>query len=243
MDDDTNNSKNDIITHIDRIGLRCYNQPINRFGQNIIRGEQMEKFKELSEEKQLPILEAALKCFGRHGYKKASMGDIAQSSGISKPMLFHYFGTKRALYLYLSEYVGDVILNSYKRNEIDSCSDLFERILAASRMKMGILEKHPHILKFIISMFGETDSEVSDITKKIMPNARRLSYGLVVKEEDAAKFKEGVDIDVIMRMMFLMAEGYAHEMSESSCDLAKITEEFERTMQMLKSHLYKEEYL
>lgn len=203
----------------------------------------MEKFKELSDEKQLPILEAALECFGRHGYKKASMGDIAQRGGISKPMLFHYFGKKRDLYLYLSEYVGKVILDAYNRNEIDGCSDLFERILASSRMKMGILEKHPHILKFIISMFGETDSEVTDITKKIMPNAQQLSYGLVVKEEDAAKFKDGVDIDVIMRMIFLMAEGYAHEMTEHSCDLAKITEEFERTMHMLKVHLYKEEYL
>ncbi len=166
----------------------------------------MEKFKELSEEKQLPIIEAALKCFGKHGYKKASMGDIAQNSGVSKPMLFHYFGTKRDLYLYLSEYVRSVMIEAYKRNEINAYDDLFERIIVASRMKMGILEKHPHILKFIISMFEETD-------------------------------------DAVMRMMFLMAEGYAHEMTDERCDLGKITEELEKTIHMLKSNLYKEEYL
>lgn len=198
---------------------------------------------ELSEEKQQPVIEAALKCFGKHGYKKASMGDIAKSSGVSKPMLFHYFGTKRDLYLYLSEYVRTVMVDAYKRNKIDVCDDLFERITVASRMKMGILEKYPNILKFIISMFEETDEEVIDITKKIMPEAQQFSYDLVVKKEDAVKFKEGVDIDAVMRLMFLMAEGYAHEMSDGRCDLGKITVELEKTVQMLKNNLYKEEYL
>ena len=203
----------------------------------------MEKFKELSEEKQLPIIEAALKCFGKHGYKKASMGDIAQNSGVSKPMLFHYFGTKRDLYLYFSEYVRSVMIEAYKRNEINAYDDLFERILVASRMKMGILEKYPYILKFIISMFEETDDAVTDITKKIMPEAQRFSYDLVLRKEDVVKFKEIVDIDVVMRMIFLMAEGYAHEMTDERCDLGKITEELEKTIHMLKSNLYKEEYL
>ncbi len=203
----------------------------------------MEKQIELSEEKQQPVIEAALKCFGKHGYKKASMGDIAKSSGVSKPMLFHYFGTKRDLYLYLSEYVRTVMVDAYKRNKIDVCDDLFERITVASRMKMGILEKYPDLLKFIISMFEETDEEVIDITKKIMPEAQQFSYDLVVKKEDAVKFKESVDIDAVMRLMFLMAEGYAHEMSDGRCDLGKITEELEKTMQMLKNNLYKEEYL
>jgi len=203
----------------------------------------MEKFKELPEKKQQPIIEAALKCFGKHGYKKASMSDIAQNSGISKPMLFHYFGTKKNLYLFLSEYVRNVILDGYKYNEIDAYDDLFERIIVASKMKMGILEKYPHILKFIISKFEETDRTVTAATKKIRPDGQRLSHDLMVRKEDTDKFKKGVDIDIIMRMIFLMAEGYAHEMSEGQCDFEKVNEEFEKTMKMLRNNLYKEEYL
>ncbi|HBE85340.1 MAG TPA: hypothetical protein DDW53_07715 [Lachnoclostridium sp.] len=110
-------------------------------------------------------------------------------------------------------------------------------------MKMGILERYPNILKFIISMFDETDDAVTDITKKIMPESQRFSYDLVLKKDDAVKFKEGVNIDEVMRLMFLMAEGYAHEMSDERCSLGEITEEMERIMNMLKSNLYKEEYL
>lgn len=203
----------------------------------------MIKFKELSEKKQLPVIDAALKCFGKHGYKKASMSDIAQNSGISKPMLFHYFGTKKDLYLFLWEYVRNVIFDGYNRYEIDANNDLFERIILASKMKLMILEKYPHILKFIISMFEETDCSVSDITQNIKWNNKRLSHSMVVKEEDADKFKEGVDINVIMRMVYLMGEGYAHEISDEHCEFDKVTKEFEKTMHMLKNNLYKEEYL
>jgi len=52
-------------------------------------------------EKQNLIIDAALKTFAMHGYKKTSISDIASTAGISKAMVFHYFGTKKELYLYL----------------------------------------------------------------------------------------------------------------------------------------------
>lgn len=56
----------------------------------------MEKFLSLPMEKRNLIIDAALKSFGLHGYKKASISDIASSAGISKAMMFHYFGTKKS---------------------------------------------------------------------------------------------------------------------------------------------------
>ena len=44
----------------------------------------MEKFFALDEKKQNSIVNAALQCFGKHGYDKASISDIATSAGISK---------------------------------------------------------------------------------------------------------------------------------------------------------------
>lgn len=55
----------------------------------------LERFFRLSEEKQNSIIDAALKAFGINGYKKTSVSDIAAEAGISKAMVFHYFGTKR----------------------------------------------------------------------------------------------------------------------------------------------------
>lgn len=42
----------------------------------------MEKFLALLEEKQAAVRNAALACFARHGYEKASINDIAVAAGV-----------------------------------------------------------------------------------------------------------------------------------------------------------------
>ncbi|MFD5428007.1 TetR/AcrR family transcriptional regulator [Streptomyces sp. NPDC127084] len=43
------------------------------------------------------IVAAAMEEFGRHGHAGASMADIARSVGVTKPMLYSYFGSKDGL--------------------------------------------------------------------------------------------------------------------------------------------------
>lgn len=54
----------------------------------------MDKFLALTEEKRTAILNAALQCFGKFGYEKASINDIAVAAHISKASVFQYFGSK-----------------------------------------------------------------------------------------------------------------------------------------------------
>jgi AcrR family transcriptional regulator len=45
------------------------------------------------------MLDAAVRTFSRKGFHAASMDDIAEGAGISKPMLYAYLGTKEALFI------------------------------------------------------------------------------------------------------------------------------------------------
>jgi AcrR family transcriptional regulator len=45
------------------------------------------------------MLEVAEEVFAAHGYRAASMDDIAERVGVSKPMLYEYFGSKDGLML------------------------------------------------------------------------------------------------------------------------------------------------
>ena len=40
------------------------------------------------------ILDAAVRVFSEHGYHNASMDEISEVAGISKPMLYAYLGSK-----------------------------------------------------------------------------------------------------------------------------------------------------
>ena len=50
------------------------------------------------EQRRASVINAACEVFARFGYQKASMQDIALTAGVSKSVLFKYFGTKELLY-------------------------------------------------------------------------------------------------------------------------------------------------
>ena len=103
----------------------------------------MDKFVSLKEEKQVTIINAALSCFGKYGYAKASANDIAVLAGISKASVFQYFGSKKQLYAYLLTYAGDLIMSSFRQTDFDDKTDLFDRILLSSHTEAKTLEKNP----------------------------------------------------------------------------------------------------
>ena len=44
------------------------------------------------------MLEMAGRVFAARGFHEASMDEIAEAAGVSKPMLYNYFGSKEGLY-------------------------------------------------------------------------------------------------------------------------------------------------
>jgi AcrR family transcriptional regulator len=51
-----------------------------------------------SQERRRRVLAAANRCFGRHGFRKTSIDMIAAEAGVSKALVFAFFGHKDALY-------------------------------------------------------------------------------------------------------------------------------------------------
>jgi TetR/AcrR family transcriptional regulator len=49
------------------------------------------------------LLDAALALFTRQGYAAASVREICAAAGVTKPVLYYYFGSKEGLYLHLME--------------------------------------------------------------------------------------------------------------------------------------------
>jgi AcrR family transcriptional regulator len=56
------------------------------------------------------ILDVAGQVFARAGYESAPMDEIADRAGVSKPMLYTYFGSKEGLYLAYIERSGGELL-------------------------------------------------------------------------------------------------------------------------------------
>lgn len=58
-------------------------------------------------ERRSQLLVVALAVFGEHGYHGASMNQVAEAAGVTKPVLYQHFRSKRELYLELLDEVGN----------------------------------------------------------------------------------------------------------------------------------------
>lgn len=200
----------------------------------------MEKFLALSQEKQTTIRNAALACFAKHGYEKASINDIAVSAGISKASIFQYFGNKQALYQYLLDYCTAQMKQAYDATALDLNTDFFDRVWAASVMKVENLKKHPHIASFIVSAAAEPMPKLKDAL--FSATNEKFVETLVLHEEDYRKFKRPEDAQLVFRMFMVLVQGMAVQL-ENGTDYDSIMKEFEEILKMLKYNFYKEEYL
>lgn len=200
----------------------------------------MEKFLALSQEKQAAVRNAALACFAKHGYEKASINDIAMTAGISKASVFQYFGSKQALYQYLLNYCTAQMKQAYDANALLENTDFFDRVWQASVMKVENLKKHPHIASFIASAASEPMSKSKE--PLLSRSNTKFVEALVLHEEDRKKFKHPKDAQLVFRMLMMLAQGMAVQL-ENGADYDSIMSEFEVTLNMLKHNFYKEEYL
>lgn len=203
----------------------------------------MENFLSLPMEKQTVIIDAALMAFGTNGYKKASISDIAASAGISKSMVFHYFGTKKELYMYLINYCGTLLINEVNAQFANGITDFFERIKNVSRIEISIMKKHPAIMSFLNSMYFEENKEVKEDIKATLAQGEDIRNKFAFEGVDTSKFKEDIDIKLVLKILIWMTDGFMNEFKNSAgaaVDFENIANEFYACMELMKNNFYKE---
>jgi AcrR family transcriptional regulator len=61
------------------------------------------------------LLAVAVEVFAREGFHATSMNDVAVKAGVTKPVLYQHFASKRELYLELLSAVGERLLDRIRR--------------------------------------------------------------------------------------------------------------------------------
>ena len=79
-------------------------------------------------EREQQIVAVAVGEFAAHGYARASMVQIARGAGISKPLVYQYFGSKDALYLLCLHDVAGGLLARLEQAELAVDDTLGSRI-------------------------------------------------------------------------------------------------------------------
>lgn len=65
-----------------------------------------------ADQRRSQLFAVALELFAERGYEATTMDDIAERAGVTKPLLYQHFSSKRALYLELVDSVAGDLLSS-----------------------------------------------------------------------------------------------------------------------------------
>jgi AcrR family transcriptional regulator len=66
-------------------------------------------------ERRKQLFEVALRLFAERGYRATTMDDVAEAAGVTKPLVYQHFSSKRALYLELVDSVAQELLDAVGR--------------------------------------------------------------------------------------------------------------------------------
>jgi TetR/AcrR family transcriptional regulator len=133
----------------------------------------------IQREKQDVILEAALDVFSREGFRGATIDQIAEAAGMSKPNLLYYFPRKEEIYKRLMTSMLDVWLQPLR--EIDSVGDPIPELRSYIRRKLEMSRDFPRQSRLFANEMLQGAPRVLDV----------LSTDLKQLVDEKAKIIEG----------------------------------------------------
>ena len=186
--------------------------------------------------KRKSILNAAMAEFC-NGYEKASTDAIVKSAGVSKGLLFHYFGTKKDLFLYAYDYAIQIVMAEFYDLINLEDRDILQRLRQIALLKMDLMQKHPMIFNFIAHA-SFPDSE--DVKINIMEQRDKLTndvYPKLFYDIDRSLFREDIDVDTAINTILFTIEGYAQGEANPDKSTADYYGEYERYLNDLERYI------
>lgn len=147
------------------------------------------------------ILRAAAAEFAKNGYAKASTNVIIREAGVSKGLLFHYFGAKRELYLAVVDDCIDQTVSTAFDHFDELPKDLIERLIEISHRKLAFVSTHPEASRILYHAFMENPPELEAELSERRARLEAQYMPPVLENIDRSLFQDGVDPDLAISLV------------------------------------------
>ncbi len=210
-------------------------------------GEAEDPLAKLPQDKRQKILDASIREFAENGYEKASTNAIVKEAGIAKGLLFHYFGNKKELYLYVLDYCIEHYVDYFLRNLGDLPADLLDRLMAWGTLKVKMLSEDPLIYRMSVSTIEGVTAEIkSELMQRYAKQTERL-MPVFLKGMDFSGLREGLDPQEAIQFVLLVLNSVSEKFLASSrarpdrglTDLPAALEEMQGYADILRHGLYR----
>lgn len=145
------------------------------------------------------ILEASLCEFAEYGYDKASTDRISEKAGVSKGLIFHYFGSKDNLYMIIVNRCIDDFLDKFNKMEFHD-SEFIQRFTQITKMKYDFFITNPMHYMMLANGFYNAPKNLKEKLEFRYSELKRFGLNIIVDMIKNLPVKESISADDIWVM-------------------------------------------
>lgn len=163
-------------------------------------------------ERRRQLLDTALDVFGADGFHATSMNDVADAAGVTKPVLYQHFTSKRQLYLELLEDVGTRLGEAIADATVAAGSP-HQQVEAGFAAYFRFVAEHRSAYQLLFGGGSRRDAEFADTVRRVEEHLaasiteliaadideghrRTLAFGLVGLAEGTSRMWVMEDLDL-----------------------------------------------
>lgn len=194
-----------------------------------------ETFENLPESKREHILNICIEEFARNGYNNTSTNTIVKRLGISKGVLFLYFKSKKNLFMYITDYLTELLTNEFfgrfSEQEPTEFIDIFDQM---GEFYNILLQKKPQIIVFLLEAFLNTPIELREEIEAKHNQAHEELLGKICINN----MRKGIEVQKVLDLIH-MASYYVGQMifREFGGELGYFKENSDRLIKVYEQYI------
>ena len=143
------------------------------------------------------ILQTAKHVFAQFGYREASTGDLARAGGITEPVLYKHFGSKKGLILAVVERYGNRFSHMWQNRLTDaSQTRLLDALADIGLAYRQAIKEDPDTLRVIFRAIAESnDPDIAALTRANIQDAYAFVRDLLARAQQNGDIDATVNVN------------------------------------------------
>jgi len=159
-------------------------------------------------ERRQQLLDKAAELFSQRGYARATTSELAKAAGVTEPIIYRHFKSKRDLFVALIERTGRETLSQWEADLADASdpADRLRRLLGDNPM---VSQRGQAPYRVFLQSISEVDDE--EIHRAVAEHIGRLHAFMtreVARAQEARRVNDRFSAEVVAWMLMHIGMGY-----------------------------------
>jgi AcrR family transcriptional regulator len=164
----------------------------------------------IDEQKRQRVILASIEEFAK-GYEVASTNEIVRKAGISKGLLFHYFGNKKSLYMSVFTEVVQQTAEALFSRVGELPGDVIERMIRLALTKLELYREDPKAWLFLADAVSNPPDELKQEIRSVQAELTHAGMETFLASLDFAGLRSDVKPAQLLKFVQLLLKGLEQE--------------------------------